>query len=39
MKSTVQRPKFDILFGENIFFSKIFLGDPPLKKPSASHGM
>jgi hypothetical protein len=28
--STVKRPKFDILFGENIFFCKIFLGDPPL---------
>jgi hypothetical protein len=27
---TVKRPKFDILFGENIFFFKIFLGDPPL---------
>ncbi len=26
---TVKRPKFDILFGENIFFSKIFLLTPP----------
>ena len=30
LRHTVKRPKFDILFGENIFFSKIFLGDPPL---------
>ncbi len=26
---TVKRPKFAILYGENIFFSKIFLGEPP----------
>jgi hypothetical protein len=26
---TVKRPKFEILFGENIFFSKILLVTPP----------
>ncbi len=26
--NTVKRPKFDTLFGENIFFLLIFLADP-----------
>ncbi len=29
--STVKRPKFDTLFGENIFFLLIFFSWPPLK--------
>ncbi len=28
---TVKRPKFDTLFGENIFFLLIFFSWPPLK--------